>query len=116
MTPTKPTIIELDMDQVDEILRRVEAKELQADDYETIKALAQSYVHLTELLKDKNISLGRLRKMIFGAKTEKTAAVLGSSQSSDIPLPPGEDAAPQVAPGKQCRNQSGSRRGKQGGE
>ncbi len=94
MTRTKPTIIELDMDKVEEILRRVEAKELQADDYGAIKALAQSYVHLTELLKDKNTSLSRLRKMLFGAKTEKTAAVLGSSQASDIPLPPGDDTHP----------------------
>ncbi len=82
------------MDKVEEILRRVEAKELQADDYGAIKALAQSYVHLTELLKDKNTSLSRLRKMLFGAKTEKTAAVLGSSQASDIPLPPGDDTHP----------------------
>ena len=98
MTQTKPTIIELDMDKVEEILRRVEAKELHADDYETIKALAQSYVHLTELLKDKNTSLSRLRKMLFGAKTEKTAAVLGSNQASDIPLPPGDDAHPTSPP------------------
>ncbi len=94
MTQTKLTIIELNMDKVEEILQRVEAKELQADDYETIKALAQSYVHLTELLKDKNTSLSRLRKILFGATTEKTAAVLGSSQASDIPLPPGDDAQP----------------------
>jgi transposase len=94
MTQTKPTIIELDMDKVEEILRRVEAKELHADDYEAIRALAQSYVHLTELLKNKNTSLSRLRKMLFGATTEKTAAVLGSSQPTDIPSPSGDDAHP----------------------
>jgi transposase len=98
MTQTKPTIIELDMDKVEEILRRVEAKELHADDYEAIRALAQSYVHLTELLKDKNTSLSRLRKMLFGATTEKTAAVLGSSQPADIPSPPGDDAHPKSPP------------------
>jgi hypothetical protein len=32
--PTKPTIIELDMDRLEEILRRVEAQDLHADDYE----------------------------------------------------------------------------------
>jgi len=47
---------------------------------------------LTELLKDKNTSLGRLRKMLFGAKTERIATVLGSSQASNIPLPPSNDA------------------------
>jgi len=98
MTQTNPTIIELDMDKVEEILRRVEAKELHADDYETIKALAQSYVHLTELLKNKNTSLSRLRKMLFGAKTEKTAAVLGNSQPSDIPSPSRDDVSPKSPP------------------
>ena len=117
MTQTKPTIIELDMDKVEEILRRVEAKELQADDYETIKALAQSYVHLTELLKDKNTtSLSRLRKMLFGAKTEKTAAVLGSSQAIGHSLAARRRCAPQVAPGNQRRNQSGRQRRNQRGE
>ena len=96
MTRTKPTIIELDMNKLEDILRRVETQELHADDYETIRTLGQSYVHLTELLKDKNASLGRLRKMLFGAKTEKTATVLGSSQISDIPLPSSDDAHPDL--------------------
>ena len=96
MTRTKPTIIELDMNKLEDILQRVETQELHADDYETIRTLGQSYIHLTELLKDKNASLGRLRKMLFGAKTEKTATVLGSSQTSDIPLPPSDDAHPEL--------------------
>ena len=37
--PTKPTIIEPDMDKLEEILRRVEAKELHADDYGTEKGI-----------------------------------------------------------------------------
>jgi len=39
MVQTKPTIVELDMDKLEEILRRLDAKELDADDYETIKAV-----------------------------------------------------------------------------
>jgi hypothetical protein len=63
MVRTKPTILELDMDQLDDILRRAEARQFSDEDYEIVKTLVQSYVHLTDLLKHKNTSIARLRKM-----------------------------------------------------
>jgi transposase len=81
MTRTVPTTIEIDMQKLDDVLRRVAANELTEDDCQTIRTLFASYVHLTELLKDKNTSLARLRKMLFGARTEKTAAVIGGKDS-----------------------------------
>ena len=86
--PTKPTIIELDMDKLEEILRRVEAKELHADDYETIGTVIESYVGLFSLVGDKNTTIARLRKMLFGASTEKTAAVIGGGKDSGSPPSP----------------------------
>ena len=62
MIPTKPTIVELDRDELEEILRRVDAQELQADDYETIHALIESYVGLTLAVGDKNATIARLRQ------------------------------------------------------
>jgi transposase len=94
MKQTKPILIELDMDRLEDILRRIDAGELQAEDGKAIRALAQSYIHLTQLLQDKNTSLARLRKMLFGAPTEKTAAVLGSATE-----PQGLDSSP-PAPGE----------------
>lgn len=44
MMPTKPTIVELEMDQLDDLLRRAEAKQLRDEDYETIRELTESYV------------------------------------------------------------------------
>jgi transposase len=75
--PTKPTIVELDMDKLEDVLRRVEAKELREDDYETIRTLIESYVGLYFAVGDKDTTIRRLRQMLFGAKTEKTSAVLG---------------------------------------
>ena len=72
-----PTIIELGMDELEEILRRAEARQFSDSDYDTAKTVLRSYVHLVDLLKGKNISIGRLRKMLFGDSTEKTAAVVG---------------------------------------
>ncbi len=48
------------------------------------QALLDVLRHLTELLKDKNTSLARLRKLLFGASTEKTAAVLGGEKDSSL--------------------------------
>jgi transposase len=101
MTQTVPTTIEIDMQELDDVLRRVEANELTEDDCRTIRTLCASYVHLTELLKDKHTSLARLRKMLFGASTEKTAAVLGSGKDSQSP------PAPEVAVSTTASAESG---------
>ena len=77
MMQAKPTIVELDMNELEEILRRLEAKELDAGDYETIKAVIAAYVYLVNVVGDKETTLRRLRQMLFGAKTEKTARVIG---------------------------------------
>ena len=78
MVSTKPSIIELDMKKLEELLGRAEAA-LGKEDYATVKALIESYTYLAELVGDKNTSIARLRKLLFGAKTEKTAAVVGKT-------------------------------------
>ena len=97
MVSTKPTTIEIDMQKLDDVLRRVEANELTEGDCQTIRTLFASYVHLTELLKDKNTSLARLRKLLFGASTEKTAAVFGGKDASS---PQESSALPAAAGGE----------------
>ena len=74
------------MTELDDILRRVDANELTEDDCEAIRTLCKAYVQLTELLKDKNTSLARLRKLLFGSQTEKTNAVVGNGENSQSPL------------------------------
>jgi transposase len=93
--PTKPTIIELDMDKLDEILRRVEAKDLRAEDYDAIRTVIESYVGLYFAVGDKNTTIRRLRQMLFGAKTEKTASLIGGRE--DSPPPPMPDAVASAA-------------------
>jgi transposase len=77
--------VEIDMSQLDDILRRVDANELTADDCEALRTLCKAYVQLTELLKDKNTSLARLRKLLFGSQTEKTKTVIGGGEDSESP-------------------------------
>jgi transposase len=102
MIEATPTIVELDMNKLEEILRRLEAKELDADDYETIKAVIGAYVHLVSVVGDKETTIRRLRQMLFGVKTEKTSAVIGGlkGKESGSPSPESESVPGSPAAGE----------------
>jgi transposase len=85
--PNAPEIVEVDNTQLEEVLRRVE-QALDEKDTKLIRAVFASYVYVADLVEDKNTSIRRLRKLFFGARTEKTEAVVG--RSAEKP-----DAAPQ---------------------
>src|SRR5262249_58600945 len=74
--PSSLEIVEVNPTQLEEVLRRVE-QALTAEDAALVRAVFQSYVHLIDLVGDKNTSLRRLRQLLFGARTEKTDAVVG---------------------------------------
>ena len=84
MVQTKLTIIELDMDKLEDVLRRAEEK-LNEEDFAMVKALVDAYAYLTEVVGDKNTTIARLRKLLFGAKTEKTARVMAGQPSEGTP-------------------------------
>ena len=65
-----PERIELDVKQVDALLQR--AKELLSpEDYELIKAMADTICLLSQSVDNKAASIRRLLRMLFGATTEK---------------------------------------------
>ena len=82
---TAPDIIELDTEQLDALVLRVEAGDLAPGDIETLVAALKSYVYVTQLIDQKSTSIARLRKLLFGAETEKTAAVTGRAAESTAP-------------------------------
>jgi transposase len=81
-----PEIIEVDDTQLDEVLRRVE-QALDEKDAALIRAVFRSYAYVTDLVEDKNTSIRRLRQLFFGARTEKTRAVVerGADQAAATP-------------------------------
>ncbi|MHC4179722.1 MAG: IS66 family transposase, partial [Planctomycetota bacterium] len=93
MMSKEPTIIEIEMNELEDILRRAEAKQFNDEDYETTRTVLQSYVQLLDLLKSKTVSIRRLQKILFGASTEKTAAVTGGGTDSEAGPLDDEDAA-----------------------
>ncbi|MFM7649257.1 MAG: IS66 family transposase [Cyanobium sp.] len=94
---TAPDIIELDTEQLDALVLRVKAGGLAPGDIETLVAALKSYVYVTQLIDQKSTSIARLRKLLFGAETEKTAAVTGRAAESPSPGGPaaggGDDPA-----------------------
>ena len=71
-----PKRIDLTPEQLDALLKRVEAGSLQDGDYEIIKGMAETLSFLSQALDSKNTSIKRLLKLVFGDSTEKTAKVL----------------------------------------
>lgn len=85
MARKTPEIIALDAQRLDELMVRAERQAFEPADYETLRTLVAAYGCLTSLLHDKSTTIARLRKMLFGASTEKTAAVLESIDAAVAP-------------------------------
>jgi transposase len=87
MRPT-PEILDVESTRLEEILHRIESA-LDAQDFATVRAIFEAYAYLVELVQDKNTSIRRLRQLLFGARTETTAAVVGHDpQTPDATMTP----------------------------
>lgn len=67
--------LDITEDQINKLLDRVKSKELAEGDAELIEAMADSLKFLYTALENKNTSLERLRRMLFGETSEKTRKV-----------------------------------------
>jgi transposase len=75
-----PERIDLNLEQVDDLLKRVESGCLQAGDYEIIKAMVQTIELLSQCVDEKATSIRRLLRMLFGPSTEKLKNVIKDEQ------------------------------------
>lgn len=87
------TVTELDLGQVEQALARVE-EELGEDVVRPLRLMFAWCLSIHALLQEKNFSLARLRRLIFGARTERTRDVV----PEDKPKDPPEDESPKDAP------------------
>lgn len=67
-----PKQINLDIKEVEALLKRVKNNSLQDGDYEIIKSMVDTFIYLNQAVDNKTTSIKRLLKMLFGAKTEKS--------------------------------------------
>lgn len=78
----EPKRIDLNLDQVDTLLKRVENGSLQEGDYEIIKAMAETIYLLSQVVDEKATSIRRLLRMLFGASTEKLEKVIKNTNKN----------------------------------
>ena len=71
----KHSVKELTDEQVDELIHRAESGKLRSEDVEIIRWGFKTLSWLYRLLEFKNISLSRLRKLLFGSRSEKTRKI-----------------------------------------
>jgi transposase len=83
-------LIEVESNRLDDVLRRAEQL-LDEGDSTLIRRVFESYAYVSDLIEDKNTSIQRLRQLLFGKRTEKTAAVVEEkAEESDAPSPDAE--------------------------
>jgi hypothetical protein len=71
--------MEVDPERLQDVADRARQQRLHSEDAELIARVFESYEYVTGLIQAKNMSIGRLHKMLFGAKTEKTNQVVGNA-------------------------------------
>jgi len=89
------------------ILERAATGALVAEDVETLRAAVDTLAVLTRELEAKGVSIARLRKLIFGASTEKTSNVVGDA-------PPAEEDEAQGDSRKKKRSKKRKGHGRNG--
>ena len=87
--PTK--IVDLSSNDAHGLVERITGRELCHEDYELLKALVLAYVYILLQLSKKGAAISRLKKMLFGASTEKTEALIGEDEED--PLSPDGEAS-----------------------
>ena len=76
MTKQEPRRLDVDRQELEAILERTRSS-ISPDDHEKMKAAVDTLGILTRELETKGTSLDRLRRLLFGPRTETTSRVLG---------------------------------------
>ncbi|MDD4103395.1 MAG: hypothetical protein PHU80_12295, partial [Kiritimatiellae bacterium] len=110
-SPPNPEFLAVGADRLEYIAQHAEAT-LPPDESAVIRAAFATVFYFTTVLQQKNITLKRLQKMVFGAPTETTKAVLDSAghaptstpsedteQDPASPASPTGEAPPKPRPG-----------------
>lgn len=81
---SQPTITQLQVQELETILDEVEHA-LGEEKAQKLWLLLHSHQTLTQMILEKSVSIARLRKLLFGAQTERTRAAAGGRSESPRP-------------------------------
>lgn len=84
MSGKKPEIIKVDAEQLEGVVRRAQEGSLTEQDTILMQQVFKSYAYFTDLVEHQNTSIRRLRELLFGLKTEKTAALVDGEPPADV--------------------------------
>ena len=86
--------------RLDAIVERTRTQALPVDEHATLKAAVDTLARLTEELETTTTTLERVRRLIFGPRTESTETVLGKGKTDlpDAPAPADTTTDPSAAP------------------
>jgi transposase len=74
--------VEVSMEDLDDILERAKTNPLTEEECAKLRAALETLVYLTDLVGDKDTTINKLRKILFGASTEKTRNVVGKETAN----------------------------------
>ena len=87
----EPRRLEADEAQLAAVAERLERRSLEPGDYALLKVVIDTVCFLSRQVRQKATSIQRLLRMIFGARTEKTRAVLNRGVTAQpVTETPGE--------------------------
>lgn len=73
--PSKPKVVELDVEELEANLDQIE-RVLGEQTARPFRLLLSWYLSLLQLIQEKNASISRLRRLLFGARTERTRNIV----------------------------------------
>ena len=83
--------INLSETEIEELFQRLQDKTLFDKDYETLMGMLEVLVTLNEVVRQKDVSIKRLLKRIFGVKTEKRKKLFDDEAPPEDPSSPAPD-------------------------
>jgi transposase len=93
MTRKAPEIVEVTKPRLEQLLERAAAGTLRDEDLELLRQILASYAEFFQIVGDKNTTIARLRKLMFGATSEKSKDVLGDTNTGAAPGVPGGETS-----------------------
>jgi transposase len=86
--------LEVSMDELESILERAKTTPLTEQECAKLRKAFETLAYLTDLVGEKNTTISKLRKILFGASTEKIRNILAKEGGQTSPKPSGTAEKP----------------------
>lgn len=106
-TVKAPQVVAISAEEVQALLERVRPR-VEPGDYQVVEGLAQTVQRLLQLLDDRDVSLAKLRQILFGTRSERKEKVFPKSAEEAAPEPPPSSDAGVVSEKRQGHGRNGA--------